>query len=85
MKKFVAILIFGLIFSTRMFASEKEFTWHDMEVKYYDLYQKVLENYDYEHLEYLFNICNYVENLDEKVELTWSAVKSLLDNPTELP
>ena len=84
MKKLVTFLGLGLIISTLAFANGKEFTWHDMEVKYPQFYEKVLEQYDAERLEDLYKICSYAEEHDCSDKLTWDCIKKLLDNPTEL-
>lgn len=75
-------LVAGLLACTFMLFANVEFTWHDMETKYADFYEKVLEDYSEERLQDLFNICSCAEKYNCK--LTWETVKKLLDNPTEL-
>ena len=71
-----------LIFSAPIFADTSEFTFHDMEIKYSEYYEKVLDEYGADRLENLFVICKYAE--DHGCKLTWEVIKNLLDNPTEL-
>jgi len=82
MKKLITILSLVLIFSASIFANKSEFTWSDMEVKYSEYYEKVLDEYGAGYLENLFVICKYAE--DNSYKLTWKVIKNLLDNPTEL-
>lgn len=82
MKKLITILGLILIFSAPIFANKSEFTWSDMEVKYSEYYEKVLNEYGADRLENLFVICKYAE--DNGCKLSWEVIKNLLDNPTEL-
>lgn len=82
MRKLITILSLILIFSAPIFADTSEFTWSDMEAKYGDFYEKVLNEYGADRLENLFNICKCAE--DHGYKLTWEVIKNLLDNPTEL-
>jgi hypothetical protein len=82
MKKLITILSLILILSAPIFANKSEFTWSDMEVKYSEYYEKVLDEYGADHLENLFVICKYAE--DNNYKLSWEVIKNLLDNQTEL-
>lgn len=62
MKKLITILSLVLIFSAPIFANKSEFTWSDMEVKYSNFYEKVLDEYGADRLENLFVICKYAED-----------------------
>lgn len=84
MKKLITILSLVLIFSAPIFANKSEFTLSDMEVKYSNFYEKVLDEYGADRLENLFVICKYAEDNGCADKLTWVVIKNLLDNPTEL-
>lgn len=84
MKKLITILGLILIFSAPIFANKSEFTWSDMEVKYSEYYEKVLNEYGADRLENLFVICKFAEDNGCADKLTWEKIKNLLDNPTEL-
>lgn len=84
MRKLITILSLILIFSAPIFADTSEFTWSDMEIKYGDFYEKVLDEYGVDRLPDLFNICKCAEDYGCTDKLTWEVIKNLLDNPTEL-